>query len=983
MADLGGTSAAQDGSLARALRSRVRGGVRFDAQARALHSMDASNYRHVPPGVVAPRDTEDLAAAVAVCYEHRAPMTVRGGGTSISGQATGNGVVLDTSRHLTRIHGIDPDNRTAVVEPGVGLDELRSAAAPFGLTFGPDPSTHSRCTLGGMIGNDACGAHSVAWGRTSDNVAWLDVLTPDGVRMRVGEGAAAAVGSEVGAERIHADLAALADDNLALLRRGFPRLPRRGSGYALDRLLPEHGRDVAGALVGSEGTCAVVLRAGVRLVAAPRARALAVLGFADDVAAAEVAPAVLPYGPLTVESLSAELAALARSAPGVRLPRGGAWLFVETGGDTPDEASARAYAVARGLGLAPGAFLVAAEAAERRALWRIREEAAGTATRLGDGTEAWPGWEDTAVPPDRLAAYLRELHALMGRFGLRGLPYGHFGEGCVHIRFDFDLLTPGGIASFRGFSSALADLVVAHGGSLSGEHGDGQARAELLPRMYGAEIVDLFGRFKAAWDPEGLLNPGVLVRPHRLDADLRFAGLPRSPVPVAFGYPHDHGDFGAAVRRCVGVGKCRETTATSSGGVMCPSFRATGDEKDSTRGRARLLHEMLIGDVVRDGWRSEEVRDALDLCLSCKGCRSDCPVGVDMATYKAEFLHHHYAGRVRPRAHYALGALPLWARAVTSVPGLAAALNAAVARPAPARAALRAAGLDPARAALPAFAARSFTSAWRALRPAERRRAALGGGPRVVLFADTFTDRFAPEVAWSAVRVLEAAGLTVVVPPRPVCCGLTRVSTGRLDAARRVMRRTLATLRPALDAGLPVVGLEPSCTAALRTDVPELLGAEAARLPGAVKTFAEALDELAPHWRPPAVDRPAVGQLHCHQHAVLGDAADRRLRAKAGLTGDLTGGCCGLAGNFGYEQGHFAVSARIAGECLLPALGAAPGEAVVLADGFSCRTQITHLSPHRPRHLAEVLADALATAPDRTPKPCRTSSVGPPPERLP
>ncbi|WP_436786189.1 FAD-binding and (Fe-S)-binding domain-containing protein [Yinghuangia sp. YIM S10712] len=969
MVDRVEASAVRDGSLARALRSRVRGGVHFDAQTRALHSMDASNYRHVPPGVVAPRDVEDLVAAVAVCHEHRAPMTVRGGGTSISGQATGNGIVLDTSRHLTRIHDIDPDARVAVVEPGVVLDQLRSAAAPFGLTFGPDPSTHSRCTLGGMIGNDACGAHSVAWGRTSANVAWLEVLTSDGVRLRVGEGAAPAVGSEVGAERIRADLHALADDNLALLRRGFPQLPRRGSGYALDRLLPEQGRDLVGALVGSEGTCAVILRAGVRLVAAPRARALAVLGFADDIAAAEVAPALLPYGPLTVESLSAELAALARSAPGVRLPGGGAWLFVETGGDTSDEAAARAYAVARELGLAPGAFRVAVDAAEQRALWRIREEAAGTATRLGDGTEAWPGWEDTAVPPARLASYLRELHTLMGRFGLRGLPYGHFGEGCVHIRFDFDLLSPGGIASFRGFSSELAELVIAHGGSLSGEHGDGQARAEYLPRMYGSEIVGLFGRFKDAWDPAGLLNPGVLVRPHPVDAALRFAGLPRTPVPVTFGYPNDHGDFAAAVRRCVGVGKCRETTETSSGAVMCPSFRATGDEKDSTRGRARLLHEMLIGDVVSDGWRSEEVRDALDLCLSCKGCRSDCPVGVDMATYKAEFLHHHYAGRVRPRAHYALGALPLWARAATSVPAFASLLNAAGARPPVARAALRAAGLDPGRAALPAFAREPFTRAWRMRRPADLRRDRLGDGrPRVVLFPDTFTDHFAPETAWSAVRVLEDAGLTVVVPPGPVCCGLTRVSTGRLDAARRVMRRTLATLRPAIDAGIPVVGLEPSCTAALRSDVPELLGREARQLPGVVRTFAEALDELAPDWQPPAVDRPVVGQLHCHQHAVLGDTADRRLRAKAGLTGELTGGCCGLAGNFGYEQGHFAVSARIAQERLLPALGSAPDEAVVLADGFSCRTQITQLSAHRPRHLAEVLAEALPdppAAPDR------------------
>ncbi|MGW0658205.1 FAD-binding and (Fe-S)-binding domain-containing protein [Streptodolium elevatio] len=963
--DHGAESARLRDVLARELRSRVRGGVRFDAQARALHSMDASNHRHVPPGVVTPADTEDLVAAVAVCHERGAPVTLRGGGTSIAGQATGTGVVLDTSRHLTAIESLDVDARIAVVQPGVVLDDLRAAAAPFGLTFGPDPSTHSRCTLGGMIGNDACGAHSVAWGRTSANVAWLDVLTPDGVRMRVGPGDAVLPepGSEVGAERIRADLHALADDHLALIRRGFAPLPRRVSGYALDCLLPENGRDLARSLVGSEGTCAVVLRAGVRLVEAPRFRALAVLGFADDIAAAEAAPALLPYGPLTVESLSATLVGLARSSRGVRLPDGAAWLFVETGGATADEAVERARTVAAEV--APQAFRVVSDPAEQRALWRIREEASGTATRMADGSEAWPGWEDTAVPPERLAEYLRELQALMGQFGLRGLPYGHFGEGCVHIRFDFDLLGTEGIAAYRSFAIELADLVTGFGGSLSGEHGDGQARAELLPRMYGPELVDLFGRFKAVWDPHGRMNPGMLVRPRPLDGDLRFTGMPRQPVPVAFGYPHDHGDFAAAVRRCVGVGKCRETTANSSAGVMCPSFRATGEEKDSTRGRARLLHEMLIGDVVRDGWRSEEVRDALDLCLSCKGCRSDCPVGVDMATYKAEFLHHHYEGRVRPRAHYALGGLPWWSAVATSVPGLAALANAVGSRQTLKRAALRFAGLEPERP-LPEFAATSFTRAWRARRPADDRRAEIAaGGTRVVLWPDTFTNRFAPQIAWSAVRVLESAGLTVLVPPKSVCCGLTWVSTGQLDVARGVMRRTLVTLRPALDAGLPVVGLEPSCTAALRTDVPELLGAEAAALPGTVKTFAQALEELAPNWSPPRIDRPVTGQLHCHQHAVLGDGPDRRLRELAGLTGALADGCCGLAGNFGYEPGHDAVATRIAEERLLPALHAAPPDAVPLADGFSCRTQIARHTALRPRHLAEVLAQALPAAGDR------------------
>ncbi|WP_369268344.1 FAD-binding and (Fe-S)-binding domain-containing protein, partial [Streptomyces harbinensis] len=299
--------------------------------------------------------------------------------------------------------------------------------------------------------------------------------------------------------------------------------------------------------------------------------------------------------------------------------------------------------------------------AGQRVLWRIREDASGTATRLPDGGEAWPGWEDCAVPPARLAGYLREFRALLSDYGLRGLPYGHFGDGCIHVRIDFDLLTAPGIARFREFSTELARLVAAHGGSLSGEHGDGLARAELLPLMYGRELVGVFHEFKDLWDPDGGLNPGVLARPDRLDDHLRFAGLPKEPVPVAFGYPHDGGDFSAAVRRCVGVAKCREATA-SGGQVMCPSFRVTGEEQHSTRGRARLLHEMLVGEVITDGWQSGEVADALDLCLSCKGCRGDCPVEVDMATYKAEFLHQRYRGRRRPAAHYAMGRLPQWLR---------------------------------------------------------------------------------------------------------------------------------------------------------------------------------------------------------------------------------------------------------------------------------------------------------------------------------
>ncbi|MEU8468164.1 FAD-binding and (Fe-S)-binding domain-containing protein [Streptomyces sp. NPDC029006] len=946
--------------LADELRGAVRGEVGFDAGSRALVTMDASNYRRVPLGVVAPRDADDVAAVLEVCRTHGVPVVARGGGTSIAGQATGTGVVLDFTRHMNGLLELDPGGRTAVVQPGLVLDRLQEAAAPHGLRFGPDPSTHSRCTLGGMIANNSCGSHSVAWGTTADNVRELSVLTARGQRLRPGRDWAGAPDG----------LRELVAGELSRLRTGFPDLPRRISGYALDALLPERGADVARSFCGSEGTLGILTEAVLDLVEVPRARALAVLSYADESAAAEAAAGLLPYGPLTVEGMAADLV-----PPRAGLPPGGAWLFVETGGETAAQAHARAREIVRAADVVDA--LVVTDPAAQRTLWRIREDAAGTATRMPDGTEAWPGWEDCAVPPAGLGAYLRDFRALLTAHGLRGTPYGHFGDGCIHVRIDFDLLTEAGVGRFRRFSEELADLVTQHGGSLSGEHGDGQARAELLPRMYGAETVRLFERAKSLWDPDDLLNPGMLVRPAPLDSNLRFSVLPRRPVDVAFGYPADGGDFRAAVSRCVGVAKCRTASMTGPA-VMCPSFRATGAEEHSTRGRARLLHEMLAGELITDGWRSTEVRDALDLCLSCKGCRSDCPVGVDMATYKAEFLHHHYAGRRRPAAHHSMGRLPEWLRWAART--RTAPLVNALASIRPLAALGKRLGGIAAEREIPRLAARTFTAWWR------RRKPTRGTGDLVVLWPDTFTEHLTPSVGRAAVRVLEDAGLRVALPPTlpphrgvigdgrtraatalltarraRVCCGLTYLSTGQLDRARAVLRRTLDLMEPVLRAGLPVVVLEPSCAAALRGDLPELLHDDprAARLAAAVLTFAEALERHAPQWTPPAVDRPVAGQTHCHQHAVLGDTADRRLRAAAGLTGDLSGGCCGLAGNFGFEKGHFEVSRACAEDQLLPAVRTAPEGTVILTDGFSCRTQLDQLAGVRGRHLAEVLADAL------------------------
>ncbi len=913
------------------LRDTVRGRVDFSAAARGLYSMDASNYRKSPIGVLTPESVEDVVAAVAAAREFDVPLVPRGGGTSVSGNSIG-GLVLDFSKHLNHVLEVDPESRLARVEPGVVLDDLRAAAAPYGLTFGPDPSTHSRCTLGGMIGNNACGSHSVRWGKTADNVHELEVLRYDGSRVVLGPESD---------DEVHRKLRALAEGNLAVLRQQFPPMPRRVSGYALDELLPEHGFSVLRSFVGTEGTCATLLGATVKLVPTPAAKALLVLGFADDVAAADAVPDLLDYQLLTIEGMDRRIVQLTGAS--VELPPGDAWLFIEVGGADLGEATDAARKIATAHS---GHHRLVIDAAEQRLLWKIREEGAGLSTRRADGSEAWPGWEDAAVPPQNLGAYLRDFRTLLADHNVDGISYGHFGEGCIHARIDFDLISESGLAKFRSFIEGAADLVVAHGGSLSGEHGDGLARSELLSRMYSPEVIELFGQYKAIWDPSDKMNPGVIVRPGKIDEHIRFAGA-RIPLRTAFSFPHDDGNFAQAMRRCVGVGKCRNSH--TPGGVMCPSYQVTREEKHSTRGRARLLLEMLRGEVITDGWRSTEVRDALDLCLSCKGCKSDCPVDVDMATYKAEFLHHHYAGRVRPAAHYSMGYLPLMARLASAAPGL---VNGTARSPL-AGLLKRAGGIAPERK-LPTFADEPFVRWFR-----RRTRAGAERRPPVLLWPDTFDNYFTPEVARAATEVLEDAGFTVVVPDAPVCCGLTWVSTGQLDVAKRVMKRTLAALAPYMRAGMPIVGLEPSCTAALRSDLVELVpGAASEQVAAATRTLAEVLDDS--DWNPPQLSVQAIKQTHCHQHAVLGSAADTRLMSRAGINAQtLDSGCCGLAGNFGFERGHYEVSKAIGEQVLLPAVRAADRDTEILADGFSCRTQIAQQTDRRAVHLAQLLRRAV------------------------
>nr|MBA2696864.1 FAD-binding oxidoreductase [Actinomycetota bacterium] len=792
------------------LRADVRGRVATDAGAKALYAVDASNYRVVPDAVVTPLDQDDLVATLAAARETSAPTVLRSGGTTMAGNAIG-GVVIDVSRHLNRILDLDPVARTATVQPGVVLADLMAAARPHGLTFAADPSSASRATLGGMIANNACGAHSVAWGTTSDNLLGLDVVTGSGQRLSLTSPGAPRTLAEIetlpGPEgELTRRLGALGQQHRRLIERRFGTFSRQISGYALQHLLPEHGVDVARLLAGSEGSLGTTLQATVRLVELPAAKVLLALGFRDSGAAADCVPVVLPYGPLTMESINATLVDrlptdVRRAATSAGLPDGVVWLLVEVPGDSIEQAGTAAERIAEEVrDVIPGSTAsVVTDPAAQQVLWRCRRDGTGLATRRADGAEAWCGWEDAAVPPQRLGDYLRGLAEVMGRYGYSGASYGHFGEGCMHMRIDFDFLTPAGRAAYRSFVEEATDLVVGLGGSVSGEHGDGRARGELVTRMYGAETMGVFAQVKQMFDPDGVLNPGVIVDPRPVDADLRLAGsASRRHVATLFSYPDDAGDFAQAQRRCVGVSSCRQT----SGGVMCPSYQVTREEQHSTRGRAHLLFEMLEGDVITDGWRSTEVRDALDLCLSCKGCLSDCPVNVDMATYKAEFTHHHYQGRpwARPRSHWSMGWLPLWARVAARAPGV---VNAVTSSPA-AGLLRRLGGIAPDRD-IPAFARRSFLDWY-----ADHEPAGTGERGPVLLWPDTFGTYLSPEVPIAAVRVLEAAGFAVHLPTGPVCCGLTWVSTGQLGVAKEVLRRSLRTIAPALEAGAPIVGLEPS-----------------------------------------------------------------------------------------------------------------------------------------------------------------------------
>jgi FAD/FMN-containing dehydrogenase/Fe-S oxidoreductase len=939
-------------ALARELHNALEGEVRFGAGTRALYATGGSNYRQVPIGVVIPKSTDDVVTAMEICRAHDAPVLSRGGGTSLAGQSCNVAVIIDHSKYLRRVLDIDPERGLARVEPGVVLDQLRNRThEQHGLTFGPDPATHDHCTFGGMIGNNSCGVHSVMarlrgnGARTSDNVHELDVLLYDGRRLRVREGTS-------GDEDIDRRLVQLRDRYAELIRERYPDLPRRVSGYNLDDLLPENGFHVARALVGTESTCVTLLEATVELLPSPAHRSLLVLGYEDKYRAADDVMRVLAHGPIGLEGMDDRLLEGARHIgfydDQTAMPDGRGWLFVEFGGETIDEAEACARtcmeSVARRGAGTPTGMKLFDDPVETKRMWRAREAGLGATAFVPGKADRYEGWEDSAVPPERLGEYLRRLDELAARYEYESAVYGHYGDGCVHARWNFDLVTRDGIAAFRRFLDQASDLVLELGGSLSGEHGDGQSRAELLPKMFGDELVGAFREFKSIWDPAWKMNPGKVVDPDAITSNLRLGTGYRPPrVVTQFAYADDGGSFEHATIRCVGIGKCRRVDPGDE--VMCPSYAVTLDEKHTTRGRARILWEMLNGGEL-ELWRSQEVHDALDLCLSCKGCTHDCPVSLDMPTLKAEFLSKHYAGRLRPRHAYSFGLIDQAARLASRRPALA---NAFLRTPL----ATRAAGAHPKRK-VPQLAPVPLRD-WFDARP--RRRAT---GKRIVLWADTFNNYFRAEVGVAAVEALEAAGYDVTIPRGHLCCGRPLYDYGMLRLARRYLARVVDALRDELRAGTPIVGIEPSCIAVFKDEAAKLMPSDedVERLRSQSFHLAEFLSRE--NYEPPPLRGRALVHGHCHEKATGGFDPLTQLLELMGLEVERTsGGCCGLAGAWGYEKEHYDLSMACGERALFPGVRRASDSTLVVTDGFSCRTQIEHGTGRRALHLAEVLRLAL------------------------
>jgi FAD/FMN-containing dehydrogenase/Fe-S oxidoreductase len=953
-------------ALERDLREAVRGEVHVNDAYRAMYSTDASNYRHVPVAVVLPRDAADAQRAMRVCYKHKVPATPRGGGTSLTGASCNVAVIFDYSKYMNHVIEIDPAARRARVEPGVVLDDLRNAAKEFGLTFGPAPATHNRCNVGGMFGNNACGMPAQFSGRMEESVIAAEVLLYDGTRMHVGatsEREYQAILTEGGRKaQIYRQLREIYEQYAAQIRERFPDFPRSVSGYNLNDLAPERGFHVARALTGTEGTCVHALELTVELVPNPKHKGMALVGFDDIATAGDYVAKMNEYAPHALEGMDVTLFQHMHEKgknPHEQeelFPKGSAWLVAEFGAETKDEAYAAAAHCIDGMRASIKEIKDAKATADEHAMGevtKIREAGLGVNAKIPNEPEYYPGWEDAAVPADRLGDYLRDFQKKLQEYGYNASIYGHFGQGCVHCRIDFDLFMAEGIEKYRAFVTDMAHIVTAYGGSISGEHGDGQCRGELLPIMYGEQITHAFWLFKTAFDPDNGMNPGKVVKPYPLDANLRWGVDYEPPEPKTFmAMREDHGTFHYAANRCVGAGACRKHDE----GTMCPSYMVSREEKYSTRGRARLLFEMLRGNPLEYGWKNDEVRDSLDYCLACKACKHECPVNVDMATYKAEFLYHYFEGRARPLHMYLFGYMFRWAKIASLAPGIA---NFFTQAPPFSTIAKRVASMAPQRR-IPMFAPQTFRQ-WFARRTPPIR----AGADRVVLWVDTWNEHFHPQTARAAVEVLESAGYEVLIPPKQVCCGRPLYDYGLLPQAKRQLEQIVGMLRPLIREGVPVVGLEPSCMSVFKDELQNMLHGDldADRLTQQtyiLETFLKKKAERDENYRPPLLERSAVVHEHCHKKSLLDPTAETHLFEEMHMgMKTLDSGCCGMAGAFGFEKSHYDMSVACGERVLLPAVRDANPETIVVADGFSCREQIMQTTKRRALHPAEVMKMAL------------------------
>ncbi|PYU84381.1 MAG: FAD-binding oxidoreductase [Acidobacteria bacterium] len=962
-------SFSQASELEQELKRTLNGEVQFDRGSRALYATDGSNYRQIPIGLVMPRDDADVIAAVAACRKYGAPVLARGAGTSLAGQCCNVAVVVDFTKYMNRILELDSDARFARVQPGVVLDSLRNRAEMHQLTFAPDPSTHNRCTIGGMIGNNSCGTHSLLGGKTVDNVEELRILLYDGSQMTVGatSGAEFAQIISQGDRRseIYRKLYRIQELYASLIRERFPQIPRRVSGYNLDELLPERGFNLARALVGTEGTCAIALEAKLKLIHSPQHRALVGLGYRDAFFAADHVPEILRLRPIGLEGFEGSIVdgLQRKGAQNLDLlPAGRGFLLVEFGADDPNEAQQLAVELVdhlKQVSGAPNARLYSKS--EARAVWQIREAGPRAAAFAPGAPAEWEGWDDAAVAPEKLGGYLRDVRKLMNEYHYRGAFYGHFGHGCVHMRVSFDLESENGIRKYAEFIDRAADLVVGYGGSLSGEHGDGQSRAALLPKMFGSDLMKAFGEFKTAWDPENKLNPHKIVGAYLPTENLRLGADYKPLEPEThFKFPDDGGSFAKAALRCIGLGACRK----SDGGTMCPSYMVTLEEEHSTRGRAHMLFELLQGEVLRDGWRDEHVKDALELCLSCKACKSECPANVDIATYKAEFLSHYYEKKWRPLKAYAFGLIERWAKLGSRMPRIANFLSQA---PGPRHLLQRFLGLASQRQ-LPRLAPVTFWQ-WAQVHRNSifRDEDRLNPAPllkerQVVLWVDTFNNYFHPETCRAALEVLEEAEFTVTCSRRPLCCGRPLYDFGMLERAKNCLSQILSALGPQIDAGLPIVVLEPSCASVFRDELHNLFPTDerATRLRNQTFLLSEFLQNHAPDYLPPSLSRKVILHGHCHHKALMKINDEESLLRKMGVElQSLDSGCCGMAGPFGFQKDKFEISQAIGERVLLPAVRRAASDTLIVADGFSCREQILQGTGRSAMHLAEVLKMAL------------------------